>query len=107
MFAGPKSSVHTFGHYVVIVSPPFIPSASAASATVRNHVARVPNATASDITKVTVFDIDNKIVAFSGAFAEGIREVFEGWGDLYVLSSDGVVSIQQVLARWTYSKALN
>jgi hypothetical protein len=90
-FTGPKSSVHTFGHYVVIVSPPFIPSASAASATVRNHVARTLNAGASDITKVTVFDIDNKIVAFSGAFAEGIREVFEGWGDLYVLGSDGVV----------------
>jgi vacuolar protein sorting-associated protein 11 len=90
---GPKSSVHTFGHYVVIVSPPFIPSASATSATVRNHVARVPNATASDITKVTIFDIDNNYVAFSSAFAERIREMFEGWGDLYVLGSDGMVCL--------------
>jgi hypothetical protein len=40
---GHKLSVHTHLNYLVIVSPPFIPTASAASATVRNFVARSAN----------------------------------------------------------------
>lgn len=88
-YEGSKSSIHTHLNYLVIVSPPFIPTASAASATVRNYVARSNNAGGTDITKVTVFDPENKIVAYSGPFRQGVREVISQWGNIYVLTSDG------------------
>lgn len=91
MLKGSKSSIHTHLNYLVIVSPPFIPSASAASATVRNYVARSANPSETDITKVTVFDPENKIVAYSGPFREGVREVISQWGNIYILTSDGQV----------------
>ncbi|KAF9447421.1 hypothetical protein P691DRAFT_760788 [Macrolepiota fuliginosa MF-IS2] len=88
-YEGSKSSIHTHLNYLVIVSPPFIPTASAASATVRNYVARSANSGETDITKVTVFDPENKIVAYSGPFRQGVREVVSQWGNIYILTSDG------------------
>ena len=90
---GHKSSVYTHLNYLVIVSPPFIPSASAASASVRNFVARTANSGETDITKVTVFDLENKLVAYSGTFTQGVREIISEWGNIYVLSNDGKVSL--------------
>ncbi|TFK36435.1 hypothetical protein BDQ12DRAFT_686883 [Crucibulum laeve] len=95
-YEGNKSSVHTHLNYLVIVSPPFVASASAASATVRNFVARSANPTDSDITKVTVFDLENKFVAYSGTFTEGVREIVSQWGQIYVLTMDGqLLSLQE------------
>ncbi|KAI8982945.1 hypothetical protein BD414DRAFT_491677 [Trametes punicea] len=88
-YEGPKSSIYTHRNYIVIVSPPFTPSASAASATVRNFVAKSTAPPGSDITKVTVFDPENQYVAHSSTFTDGVREVFSGWGKLYVLPNDG------------------
>ena len=88
-----KSKIHTYRNYIVIVSPPFTPTATAASATVRNFVAKNVAPPGSDITKVTVFDLENKFVAHSGTFTEGVREIFSVWGKLYVLSNDGKVSL--------------
>lgn len=90
-FAGHKSSVYTHLNYLIIVSPPFIPTASAASATVRNFVARSANPGETDITKVTVFEPENKYVAYSGTFTHDVREVISQWGQIYVLTSDGKV----------------
>ncbi len=42
---------------------------------------------------MTVFDLENKFVAFSGTFEEGAREVFSQWGHIYVLTNDGKVRI--------------
>lgn len=67
-----------------------VPSASAASATVR-HVARAANSVDSEITKVTVFDLENKFVAFSGTFTQGVSRVFSGYNKIYVLLTDGQV----------------
>ncbi|THV03182.1 hypothetical protein K435DRAFT_651795, partial [Dendrothele bispora CBS 962.96] len=87
----PKSSIHIYHSYLVIVSPPVVPSVSAASATVRNF-ARVAENTDFEITKVTVFDPGNRIVAYTGTFTQGIREVIVApWGGLYVLGSNGEV----------------
>ena len=56
----------------------------------------------TDITKVTVFDPENKLVAFSGTFAQGVREVVSQWGDIYILSNDGKVKLQPLLIlQWT------
>jgi vacuolar protein sorting-associated protein 11 len=91
-YEGHKSSVHTHLSYLVIVSPPFFATAGAPSATVRNFVARAKD-TSEEVTKVTVFDLENKLVAYSGAFKQGVREVVSQWGKVYVLSTDGKVSL--------------
>ncbi|KZT00051.1 uncharacterized protein LAESUDRAFT_816725 [Laetiporus sulphureus 93-53] len=91
-YEGQKASIHTHLTYVVIVSPPFFPSGGAASATVRNFVAKNSSSAGTEITKLTVFDPDNRLVAYSGTFAEGVREVLSVWGKLYVLSNDGNLS---------------
>ena len=88
---GPKASVYAHKNYLVIVSPPIVPSATSASATVRNFAARTNYAVNTDITKVAVFDLENKHVAFSGTFNEGVREVISMFDKVYVLSNDGVV----------------
>jgi len=94
---GRKSSIRAYGNYLVIVTPPFTPSAASNSATIRNFVARALNATSTDVSKVTVFDPENKIVAFSGPFQEGVREVLCIWGKIYILSNDGKVCFAVVL----------
>jgi hypothetical protein len=47
----------------------------------------------TDIAKVTVFDPENKLVAFSGTFVQGVREVVSQWGDIYILANDGKVRL--------------
>jgi hypothetical protein len=98
VMAGHKSSVHTHRNYLVIVSPPFFATATAASATVRNFVARSANPGETDITKVNVFDLENKLVAYSGTFKQGVKEVISQWGEIYVLATDGRVSFLSVFA---------
>lgn len=90
-YEGTKSAIYTHANYLIIVTPPFFPTATSPSATVRNLVARVPNATETDVTKVTVFDAENKFVAYSGTFPQGVREIISQWGKIFVLSSDGTV----------------
>ncbi|KAI9065075.1 hypothetical protein FKP32DRAFT_1675090 [Trametes sanguinea] len=116
-YEGPKSSIHTHRNYIVIVSPPFTPSASAASATVRNFVAKSSAPSGLDITKVTVFDPENQYVAHSDTLTEGVREVFSAWGKLYVLSNDGKllcleekptsVKLDMLYRKGLYTLALN
>ena len=60
----------------------------------RNFVARGQPQPNADITKVTVFDPENKLVAFSGTFVQGVREVVSQWGDIYILSNDGKVKFR-------------
>ncbi|KAF9651477.1 hypothetical protein BDM02DRAFT_3154289 [Thelephora ganbajun] len=94
-YEGTKSSVYTHTNYLVIISPPFTPTATSSSATVRNFVARGQPQPNTDIAKVTVFDPENKLVAFSGTFAQGVREIVSQWGDIYILSNDGKLSCLQ------------
>ena len=93
VYEGPKSSVLTHRNYLVIVSPPFVPTAGSASATIRHLVARTPGITSGtvDISKVTVFDLENNLVGHSSTFKEGVREVFSCWGSVFVLCNDGKV----------------
>jgi len=92
---GPKSYVYAHKTYLIIVSPPFYPTPTNASATVRNYVARAADPTISqrDISKVTIVDIENKFVAYSGPFKEGVREVFCQWDRVFILTNDGKVRI--------------
>ena len=58
----------------------------------RNFAARNP--TDTDITKVAVFDPENKIVGYSGTFTQGVRDIISvpEWGGVYILGNDGSVS---------------
>ncbi|KAI9446876.1 hypothetical protein F5148DRAFT_1278202 [Russula earlei] len=94
-YEGPKTSVHTHLNYLVIVSPPLTANATSASATIRSFAARNMGVSDTEVTKVTVFDLENKFVAHSEAFTEGVREVFSQWGNIYVLSNDGKLSCLQ------------
>jgi hypothetical protein len=94
-YSGPKTAVHTHLNYLVIVSPPLTANATSASATIRSFAARNVGASGTEVTKVTVFDLENKFVAHSEAFTEGVREVFSQWGNIYVLSNDGKLSCLQ------------
>ncbi|KAF8271913.1 hypothetical protein EI94DRAFT_1678503 [Lactarius quietus] len=91
-YEGPKTSVHTHLNYLVIVSSPLTANAASASATIRNFAARNVGASGTEVTKVTVFDLENKFVAHVEPFTEDVREVFSQWGNIYVLSNDGKLS---------------
>jgi vacuolar protein sorting-associated protein 11 len=95
LYTGPKTSVHIHLNYLVIVSPPLTANATSASATIRSFAARNVGASGTEVTKVTVFDLENKFVAHSEAFTEGVREVFSQWSNIYVLSNDGKLSCLQ------------
>lgn len=89
LYQGPKISATSFKNYLIVVSPPFFPTGSSASATVRNYVARTPNASAVDVSKLTILDMENHLTAYSGAtFVEGVRDVFVHDGTVYVLGND-------------------
>lgn len=121
-YEGAKSAIVTYNNYLIITSPPFVPTASSQSATVRNFMreqrgngqtngAAAKDSAASatgtldtstDISKVTIFDPENKFVAFSGAFPEGVRDVFCEWGEVFVLTNDSKVS--RLVERQTQDK---
>ena len=89
---GPKLSIHAHRNYLVIVSPPLAPSAASASPTIR-FAARNKEADKGDVGKVTIFDPENKMVAYSDTFVGGVRSVVSQWGSLYVLTNDGTVRL--------------
>ena len=62
----------------------------------RHYVKSDPTSTASDIAKVTIFDLQNKLIGYSGTFREGVRHVFHQWGEIFVLGSGNKVCSQNV-----------
>ncbi|CDS01005.1 related to PEP5-vacuolar biogenesis protein [Sporisorium scitamineum] len=98
-YEGPKSSIHLSASQVVIVSPPYTPSSNSSSS--RNLIgnrdsplttptSRKGSMIPAEIAKITIFDLDNKLVAFSGTFESGIREAWVGpAGEVLVLSDTG------------------
>ncbi|GAA5997060.1 tethering complex subunit PEP5 [Rhodotorula paludigena] len=89
--------------YLAIVSPPQPSSLASTSATIRQHARATANANGSaadasngagaGVAKVTVFDPENKFVAYSGTFGQdeggAVREVVEAWGAVWVLTEGG------------------
>ncbi|SPO28078.1 related to PEP5 - vacuolar biogenesis protein [Ustilago trichophora] len=96
-YEGPKSSIHLSASQVIIVSPPFTPSSSSNRNYVNNRDSPITTPTSrkgsmmpAEIAKITIFDLDNKLVAFSGTFESGIREAWVGpAGEVLILSDTG------------------
>jgi hypothetical protein len=94
MIPGPKSSISVYRHNLIITSPPFYPTAGSASATIRNYVSKAGAASGdTDIAKVTILDLNNKLVSYSATFKKGVRSVFSQWSLTFVLEGSGKVSI--------------
>lgn len=96
--------------YLAIVSPPLTSSLASTSATIRQHARTTASARPTPIAgasadervaKVTIFDPENKFVAFSGTFGDaeadaelsGVRDVVEAWGAIWVLTEAGKVRL--------------
>lgn len=117
-WSGPKSAIKALSlqssntssrpsSYIAIISPPLHPSISSQSATLRNYArnhpassgSSTPTSTTSNsnsesvVSKVTIFDLENKFIAHTGTFEDGVREIWEIWGSLWVLSEGGKVSL--------------
>lgn len=103
---GPKTSILTHKSYLVITSPPFVPTAGSASGTVRRFVAAGktgniagPGSGIGDISKVVIFDIENKYIAYSNTFRETVKDVFSCWGRLFVLTNESTVRFSNIVCK--------
>jgi hypothetical protein len=93
-FDGPKSLVEVYEDYLAIVAPP-MNSITSKSDTVR----RFGGNRADDIFNTSTFtllDTDLRFVAHSESLISPVNSVFKIWGDLFMLTVDGKVSI----SRW-------
>ncbi|KAI5852990.1 hypothetical protein DFP73DRAFT_25898 [Morchella snyderi] len=124
-YEGPKEMVNVFKNYISLVSPPASQPSTAArtggvSNTLKRLVGRGAPAAADDpfdVTKFTLLDTELKFVAHSERLVSSVRNVFNSWGDLFVLTFDGKlyryheVSLQDKLdilyARNLYILAIN
>lgn len=107
---GEKKSLHTHLNYVVVVLPaPFPPTAAATTTPVSNQrkfgaggAGMVPSATtgvpagvgllsssSSEVARVVLVDMENKLVAYTGNFEGGVRDAISAWGHVYVIGNDG------------------
>ncbi|CAG0895646.1 unnamed protein product [Cyprideis torosa] len=90
-FEGDKVILRYFRGYLVIVSKDLRPTPPAGTAF--NPTAGV--STASHILAeekkplVTIYDLQNKLIAFSAPFPEEISQVVAEWGDLFLLTVSG------------------
>lgn len=84
-------SKSTSSSYIAIVSPPLKATAASNSATIRNYANNSTAPTNEMVAKLTIFDLKNKFVAFTATFQEGICEIWEAWGSIWVLTEAGKV----------------
>jgi hypothetical protein len=59
---------------------------------VRNYVSKAGANGDTDIAKVTVLDLENKLVSYSGTYKQGVRAVFSQWNGIFVAENAGKVS---------------
>ncbi|KAG1720883.1 hypothetical protein EDB19DRAFT_2044503 [Suillus lakei] len=84
-YEGYKSSIHTHLNYVIVVSPP---STVTSTSPATRKLAAPAGGGDGDASRVTVFDMENKVVGYTGTFAEGVREVISEWGNVYILTNN-------------------
>ncbi|WVN86410.1 uncharacterized protein L203_101574 [Cryptococcus depauperatus CBS 7841] len=92
-YEGPKLSVSVYRHNLIMISPPFHPTVSSAPTTIRQYAKFNGETTAlADIATVTIFDLQNKIVSYSGTYRDGVRDVVCQWGAIYIYGDNGKLS---------------
>lgn len=91
-YEGPKQLLRVFGEYVAVVSPPKVSSPTQSGA-IGRFVGGRPDAIFNTST-FALLDTDLKYVAHTETLLSQIRTLFIEWGDLFLLTLDGQVSIQ-------------
>ncbi|KAI6030894.1 hypothetical protein F5J12DRAFT_903240 [Pisolithus orientalis] len=105
---GEKKSLRTHLNYVVVVLPaPFPPitttapvgnqrklgagSAGMVASPTSGTLAGVGllNSSSGEVGRVVLVDMENKLVAYSGNFEGGVRDVISAWGHVYVVGNEG------------------
>ncbi|KAI6129972.1 hypothetical protein EV401DRAFT_1851890 [Pisolithus croceorrhizus] len=89
---GEKKSLHTHLNYIVVVLPaPFPPAMTTATTPVSNQRKFVGplSSTSSEVARVVLVDMENKLVAYTGNFEGGVRDAISAWGHVYVAGNDG------------------
>ncbi|KAK9471992.1 uncharacterized protein V1510DRAFT_156370 [Dipodascopsis tothii] len=87
-YDGPKTSIYVWKNYLAIVSPPQMPTDVGVQSALKRFVG-TSSEDPFDTTKFSILDTENKFVAYTGQFVDGIKAIFSEWGDLYVLGGDG------------------
>ncbi|KAJ8096870.1 hypothetical protein POJ06DRAFT_45500 [Lipomyces tetrasporus] len=90
MYDGPKDSIFVYKSYCAVVSLSAASSDASVQSSLRRFVGSVPSRDDPfGTTKFTILDTENKFVAYTGHFVDGVKAIFAEWGDLYVLGGDG------------------
>ncbi|KAG2342599.1 hypothetical protein BDR05DRAFT_1025431, partial [Suillus weaverae] len=89
-YEGYKSSIHTHLNYMIVVSPPS--TVTTTSPATQKLAAQVGGGD-RDALRVTVFDMENKVVGYTRMFVEGVREVISEWGNIYILMNNGLIHL--------------
>jgi len=96
-YEGPKKMIAVFKDYVALVSPP------KANAVARSTSLRAFGSSQADdifnTSNFTLLDTDLKLIAHQEALSSQVNFVFSEWGDLFVLTLDGKVSMFYFLQR--------
>ena len=95
-YEGPKQLVDIFGDYVALVSPPKV-SSPARSSTLGRFAGGRADAMFNTST-FALLDTDLKYVAHTETILSQIRALFMEWGDLFLLTLDGRVSLGTVIS---------
>lgn len=90
-YEGPKTLVNTFGAYVALVSSP-----QASMPNKSNNFRRFGGSQADDLFTTSTFallDTDLKYIAYSESLVSQVKFLFIEWGDIFLLTVDGKVSL--------------
>lgn len=95
-YEGPKQLVSIFGDYIALVTPPREATPTKMS-TLRRLVGRPDSL--FDASTFTLLDTDIGFVAYTEAMVSKVKALFVEWGDLFLLTLDGKVSLKYVIAK--------
>ena len=88
-YEGPKQTISIFKDYVTLVSPPQLTSVA------RNTSLRTFGATHADdifsTSSLTILHTDLKFIAHQEPIPSQVKDIFQEWGDLFVLTLDGKI----------------
>ena len=93
-YEGPKKLVNTFGTYVVLVSSP-----QGSMSNKSNNLRRFGGSQADDLFNTSTFallDTDLKYIAYSESVVSQVKSLFIEWGDIFLLTLDGKVSLWHI-----------
>ena len=98
-YEGPKQIVKTFQRYVALVSPP------QATKPTRSTISRMFRTNVDDVYNPSTFailDTDLKFVAHTEPLMSQVKTMFIEWGDIFLLTLDGKVSVLDTMFSRVY-----